>query len=347
MPLIFSPSFARSGKSVLHRLSNTRLLAGVLFYSVLIAGCTTPHHSRTLPDAWPAELPAASEIKQTPFFPQSRYQCGPAALATVLVTHGVSIRPETLVDQVYIPGLQGSLPEEMSATARRYGMLVYPLAPLLADLLAEVAHDHPVLVFQNLGLRWLPKWHFAVVVGYDLARDEIILRSGTTRRWRTSLTTFERTWARGKHWARVILPAGEIPHTAQPAPYLQATYDLEQTGKPGLAHRAYLAASKRWPGNSRVWMALGNSHYAAGEFISAMTAFHWAVQITPDDPSGWNNLAYALLKVRCPQRALQAVYCAQQAAPGDPRILETTEEIKNLAVDRDTGNCPAVSCDAR
>lgn len=330
----------------MYRLSNTRLLAGVLFYCVLITACTTPQHTRALPDTWPADLPATREIEQTPFFPQSRYQCGPAALATVLATHGVEITPEALVNQVYIPELQGSLPEEMSATARRYDMLAYPLAPLLADLLAEVAHDHPVLVFQNLGLRWLPKWHFAVVVGYDLGRNELILRSGTTRRWRTSLTTFERTWARANYWALVVLPAGELPHTAQPAPYLQATYDLEQTGKPGLAHRAYLAASERWPDDSHAWMALGNSHYGAGEFMSATAAFRNATRITPEDPSGWNNLAYALLKIRCPQQALQAVYCAQQVAPDDPRILETAGEIKTLVNDRDGEHCPAVFCKA-
>ena len=26
-----------------------------------------------------------------------------------------------------------------------------------------------LLVLQNLGLSWLPRWHYAVVVGYDLA----------------------------------------------------------------------------------------------------------------------------------------------------------------------------------
>ena len=338
---IFSPSFIRSGRTRLLRLLHTRQLAGVLLYSLLIPGCATPWQNHSLP----ANLPASIELDQTPFFPQTHYQCGPAALATVLATQGANVTLNTLVEQVYIPGMQGSLPEEITSTARSYGMLAYPLAPALADLLAEVAHGHPVLVFQNLGLRWLPKWHFSVVIGYNLEQGELILRSGTTRRWRTTLTTFERTWARGNYWALVILPAGKVPSTAQVGPYLQASYDLEQTGKPGLSHRAYLAGSERWPDNSYLWIALGNSHYAAGSFTHAATAYRKATQLEPNAASGWNNLAYALLKTRCPEQALQAANCARQAAPGDSRILETLTEIKNLAKEKAAGQCPAVSCD--
>ena len=295
-------------------------------------------------DTRPAGLPASSEIDHAPFYPQTRYQCGPAALATVLTTHGIDVTAAALVDKVYTPELQGSLPAEIAAAARDYGMLAYPLAPELVDLLVEVAHGHPVLVFQNLGLRWLPEWHFAVVVGYDLGKNELVLRSGTTRRWRTSLATFERTWSRGNYWALVILPAGDVPHTARPLPYLQAAHDLEQTGKPGPAHRAYLSGSKRWPDNPLVWMALGNSHYATGAFAAAQAAFLRATQIAPDEPSGWNNLAYALLQSGCPTQALQAAYCAQQAAPGNKRFVTTIEEIENLANGKDEAHCPAITC---
>jgi hypothetical protein len=347
VPLTSSRSSTRSGNNFPGRLSNTRLQAGVLLCSLLIAGCATPPQTRALPDTWPAELPNTSEIEQAPFFPQSRFQCGPAALATVLVTHGIDVTPEALINHVYIPGLQGSLPEEIPAAARRYGMLSYPLAPRLADLLIEVAHDHPVLVFQNLGLRWLPKWHFAVVVGFDLSANELILRSGTRKRWRTSLATFERTWARGKYWAQVILPPGEIPHTAEPVRYLQAVYDLEKSGRQAAALRAYLAGTGHWPDDAHTWLALGNSHYATGDTASAVAAFHTATRIDPTDPAGWNNLAYALLKAHCPQQALHAASCARQAAPADPGILETSADIKNHANGRDAKDCPAVSCNRR
>src|SRR3569623_3150374 len=72
------------------------------------------------------------------------------------------------------------------AQQRRYQRLPNVLEPELAALLREVGAGHPVQVLQNRGLSWAPRWHYAVVVGYDLARDEVVLRSGTERRHRVS-----------------------------------------------------------------------------------------------------------------------------------------------------------------
>jgi len=61
-------------------------------------------------------------------------------------------------------------------------------------------------VLQNLALDWVPMWHYAVVVGYDLAADEIVLRSGRTKRQVMAMPTFERTWKRSRFWAMVTVP---------------------------------------------------------------------------------------------------------------------------------------------
>ena len=161
--------------------------------------------------------------------------------------HAIAISPQELVPQVYLPAREGSLQVEMTAAARQYGMLAYPLKPELADLLMEVAAGNPVLVLQNLSFNWLPQWHYAVVVGYDLVNSEVVLRSGTTRRWITSLAAFERTWSRANYWALVVLPPDQIPSTAVPLRYLNAALELEQTSKQEAAYRAYEAAARRWP----------------------------------------------------------------------------------------------------
>ena len=184
---------------------HTRRLAGVLVMTLLLGGCATAWQTEQLQANPPQDLAASQELSQTPFYPQERYQCGPASLATVLNYHAVVISPQELAPQVYLPAKEGSLQVEMVATARQYGMLAYPLKPEMADLLAEVAAGNPVLVLQNLSFSWLPKWHYAVVVGYDLTNSEVVLRSGTTRRWITSLAAFERSWARANYWALVVL----------------------------------------------------------------------------------------------------------------------------------------------
>ena len=61
-----------------------------------VAACTTrpPVLTAMMPD-----VTETIELSGTPFFPQEEYQCGPAALATVLNAAGVAVAPDDLVDQ--------------------------------------------------------------------------------------------------------------------------------------------------------------------------------------------------------------------------------------------------------
>ena len=262
----------------------------------------------------------------------------------MLGAHGHAVTPAQLVEDVYVPALQGSLPEEIAATARRYEMLAYPLEPSLQALLGEIADGNPVLVFQNLGTRWLPRWHFSVVIGYDLPNHEMFLRSGTTRRWRTTLGTFERSWSRAGYRALVILPAGRIPATAEPGRYLQAAHDLEATGEAAVARSAYRVATQRWPQQPTVWLAYGNSRYQAQDFSGAETAFRESLALAPGNPQGWNNLAYALLHNGCPRLAQQAAACAAGLAPQEQNYRDTVAEINGLARGADQPTCIAIDC---
>lgn len=323
---------------------DTRRLAGVLLLGLLLLGCSNARQTHALLQQPPAQLPAATELKSTPFNPQQRYQCGPAALATVMQSHAIEVSAEQLVDAVYLPALQGSLPEEITATARRYGLLAYRLQPALTDLLTEVARGNPVLVYQNLGLSWLPKWHFAVVIGYNLSDNELILRSGSTRRWRTTLASFERSWSRGDYWALLVLPPGDMPATARLTDYLRAARDLEKTAGSDQALPAYRAASKRWPDEPLPWLTLGNSYYAGNDYAAAERAFRQASRVAPQEPEGWNNLAFALLHNDCPQQALQAARCALHTAGDDPRYLESLTEIRTAAHGSDAPHCQTIHC---
>jgi len=87
---------------------NARFAAGVFIFA--LAGCAgmVPQTSALL-EGLPEGLPQQVELKAVPFFPQAEYQCGPAALATLLVSSGVSTTPEALVPQVYLPARKGSL----------------------------------------------------------------------------------------------------------------------------------------------------------------------------------------------------------------------------------------------
>ena len=258
---------------------------------VALAGCATPQTDRLL-DA-PAALPPRAEVAGVPFFPQQEAYCGPAALAMVLSWSGLPVTQEEIAAQVYTPGRGGTLQSDVIAAARRNGRLAVPVNRL-ADLTAELAAGHPVVVFQNLGFGWFPVWHYAVAVGYDLTPGDLILHSGLDARRVTPLGTFERTWARAGHWGLVVLPPGELPASADEITVLRAATGLEQAGKFGAAAAAYAAIAERWPDSLEAWIGRGNAAYAAGDLEQAEDAFRTAVTRHPDAAAAWNNLAHVL-----------------------------------------------------
>lgn len=293
--------------------------AGLLLV-IALAGCATPPAPAPGEDTSPG-----AELHDVPFHPQKRYQCGPAALATVLGDLGIAVDPDELVPEVYVPERAGSLPAEMRAAARSRGLVAYPLAPSIDDLVREIDAGYPVLVMQNLGLDWWPVWHFAVVVGYDLDRDRVVLRSETRRRRINTFSTFQQTWARADHWAQVIVRPHDIPATAEPLPWLEAVHELEERGDSRQALSGYRAATVAWPDSRPAWMARGNAAWQQGEGGEARRSFARAVELAPDAWDGWNNLAHVLARQGCGAQAASAAGCAHRLAPEREAARSTLE----------------------
>ncbi|QYF91658.1 PA2778 family cysteine peptidase [Massilia sp. PAMC28688] len=275
---------------------------------MLLTGCAT--QTRALMAAVPADMPRRVALTGTPFIAQERYQCGPAALAMALRAAGFAADADALVAQVYIPARQGSLQVEMLAAGRRNGAFSITIAPRMDALLAELAAGRPVLVLQNLSLPIAPRWHYAVAIGYDLDRNEILLHSGTTERLAMPLSTFEHTWKRSAYWGMQTLPPGSLPVSASEADVLEALLAFEKSSHPGAARQTYAAAVQRWPRNLAFHLGLGNTAYAAGDRAAAAIALERATIAHPDSGAAFNNLAYVLMEL---QRLPEARAAAEKA----------------------------------
>ncbi|MCP3687116.1 MAG: PA2778 family cysteine peptidase, partial [Gammaproteobacteria bacterium] len=226
------------------------------------------------------------------------------------------------------PGLEGSLQAEIVAATRRFDLLPVVHNGRLDSLLHEIEAGNPVLVLQNLGLDTYPFWHYAVVVGYDLAAQTIVLRSGTHKRLERPFGNFERSWARAGNWALVIVRPQQIPATADAEHYLSAALALEQAGRNKPANAAYASASRRWPDNLLALTGLGNTEYALHDYASAEQVYRQALELSPQSHQVWNNLAYALAQQGKTDEAMQAVHEALLLSPGSKNYRDSAAELK-------------------
>jgi len=268
------------------RSSRPGVLVGAI---LLLTGCALQ----------PPTLPEVTELRNVPFFPQDAYDCGPAALATILNAAGVAVSAETLIDAVYVEGLQGSLQVELLAATRRYGLLPVPVGRDLEALVGEVASGRPVLVLQNLRLPSSPAWHYSVVVGYAADQTRFILRSGDEQSRRERAAGFARSWRLADHWGFVAVAPGEIPVSATPDTYMRAVLGAAAQLDRADEARAYRAAVAHWPNDPGVLFLAASREHARENLENAASLYRQLLSIDPDNAAGRNNLANVLLERGC------------------------------------------------
>lgn len=315
-----------------------RSAPAVAALAVALTGCAA---SPPLAEGLAHDAPRSIELHATPFYPQEAYQCGPAALATVLRASGLDVTPDSLAPEVFVPGLRGSLQLEMIGATRRHGRLPYVLSSTADEMVAELAAGRPVLVLQNLGAERLPLWHYAVLIGYDAERNVALLRSGDTKREEMRWQRFAKTWHRGGRFAFTTLVPGEIPPHAEASRYVEAAAGLEAAGQRRAAAAAYDAAIARWPDEAHAWLGRGNIAYADGDRDGAADAYLRAIQLEPADAAARNNLAQLLADAGCRDEARKQVDRAARLADGSAlasAVAATRSAIESM--DNSAAACP-------
>lgn len=255
--------------------------------------------------------------------------CGPAALSMVLSQAGVSVTQDDLGQKVFLPSRSGTLQTEMLSGPRRFGLVSFELDGQLSTLLDETRHGRSPVVLLNLGLSWAPRWHYAVVMGYDLDQAEILLRSGTQARQSLPLRTFEYTWARSQHWAMVVAHPGTLPPSVDAAHAQQAALGFDQSNPPLQAAVVWQSLATHWPDQLLPQLAWGNAQSNSGQLSNAARTFeHAADQF--DSAVAWNNLAQTRLALgdRTGARAA-AERGLTRARAHEPRWIDTIVQTLN------------------
>ncbi len=143
-------------------------------------------------------------IKNVPFYPQQKYQCGPASLAGVLNYWGVDISPEEIAEDIYSRSAGGTLDADMILYAERKNLRVRSYRGDLENIRVNIDSGNPLIVLVDYGFWIYQESHFMVVVGYN--EDGIIANSGKHRSTFISRKAFLKSWERTKFWTLLVTP---------------------------------------------------------------------------------------------------------------------------------------------
>lgn len=264
----------------------------LLVVTFLLVGCATSTRQTDALVKNHSSLLASSRLKDMPLIKQARNHCGPAAMAMMIKHAGKNVSLDELTSQMFTKNLEGTFQTDMISTARHQGMLAIPVNDL-SSLIKEISAGNPVVVFQNLGMSWWPKWHYAVVTGHDFDGPDIFLHTGGEKFKKTDMRFFERSWILGEHWGLLVLRPDQLSVTADERTHVAAAAMLEDLGKLHEAQTAYQTIFRHWPQSLGALIGLGNVTYNERHYQKSVEYLETAVGHHPTSAIAWHNLATA------------------------------------------------------
>jgi len=268
----------------------------IVFYALLVFGLGACASRATQTEKWLSEghpgIKTETIIPGVAFVDQSAGYCGPATLAMAMNHWGMALDVNQLAPEVYHPKMKGSLQLDMVSASRRHKMMAVLIEGLPA-LFQELNQGHPVIVFENLSVSWLPRWHYALVFGYDQDHQQVVMHSGheSTKHW--DMTRFERSWMLGNYWGLVVLPPGQVAPSAGEIANLTAAAGLEQLGFLKEAQLSYESILNEWPQSLGALIGLGNLSFQNHNFKDSAGYLQRATFFHPQSAIAWHNLAIA------------------------------------------------------
>lgn len=143
-------------------------------------------------------------IGNVPFYPQERYQCGPASLAGILNFWGVTALPEEIAADIYSSSAKGTFTLDIALYPERKGLKSTQYEGNFEDVKKKIDAGYPLIIMVDDGFWIYQKNHFMVVLGYH--ENGVVVNSGKDQHKFILLSDFLKSWKRTKYWSLLITP---------------------------------------------------------------------------------------------------------------------------------------------
>jgi len=181
-------------------MKNSRVLF-TLAALICLTGCATT----TVPLAEDAKF-----IEKVPFFEQDDFQCGPAALATIInywhrknnTKEQLSV--DSIIGAIYNMKVKGVLTLDLELYARELGFKSLQYSGTIEELKGNIDANVPIIILVDYGRGFFQQNHYIIVKGYT--RDGIILNSGGRENLVIRNESLLKIWKKTSFWMLVVKP---------------------------------------------------------------------------------------------------------------------------------------------
>jgi tetratricopeptide (TPR) repeat protein len=227
---------------------------------------------------------ASNKVLDIPFISQEEHMCGPSVLKMATSFSAPTYSLAEIEKMTFREDAQGTFQSDILSAARRMGLTPYRVNTT-AEMWKQIREERPVIVFQNLGLSWLPAWHFSLLVGYDAAKDRVIMHTGHEAYQSIGLSRFMGTWERGEKWSYVVTSPEDVPTNARFEDALENAMLLEKMENLNAAQSVYAVLSTRFPDRFEPHLGLAQIHYARKNLELALSEAETALSKSPEHPA--------------------------------------------------------------
>ena len=289
---------------------------------LFLSGCASISHRVDPPAAFSSG--EGCYLERLPAIAQRAYQCGPAALESVLRYWAQPADAQELRRALITPGARGVMNFVLANYPRTQGLWTEVHQASREDLRAWLRRGIPPIVMLRVGPLGIPTYHFMVVRGFSDPDGIYYANVGEAVPHAIHYAAFDRRWKDAGHWCLIVVPGERVDWELSAAEAGELAQLVERAGQLQLAERWYRAALVSDPENQAFQFNLANVYLRLHNWQAATLIYRDLLEASPQWGAVSNNLAWIAVEEGKPQEAVQLIEQAfLRGAAREYDILDT------------------------